>query len=284
MPESKRLIVNADDYGLHPAVNQAVVLAHREGIVTSTTILAGGKAFFVDLTELKSCPQLGTGIHLCLVDQEPVLPPDEIPSLVDKSGRLYASYGGFLKKLTLGQIKLKEVRAELEAQIRRVVEAGLTVTHFDSHQHLHLLPGISRIVVELGKKYNVRGVRIPAEVHPPAGTAPFHLRWLQGKMILNLAVGRRREFLREGLISPDYFIGFSGGGQFTLAQWLKLIPTLRDGVTEVMVHPGADTDELQRQTGWGYHWDEELQALTHPALKLLLDSYHVELINYGHLA
>jgi len=105
MSESRRLIVNADDFALHPSVNRAILLAHREGIVTSTTILAGGMAFFDDMEELRKCPELGLGVHLCLVDQRPVLRPEEVPTLVDQGGRFCATYAGFLKRYLLRQIR-----------------------------------------------------------------------------------------------------------------------------------------------------------------------------------
>ncbi len=283
MPDTKRLIVNADDFGLHPSVNQAIILGHREGIITSTTVLAGGIAFFNGLEDLQNCPQLGIGAHLCLVDQAPVLAPEKIPSLVEDSGRFVSSYSAFIRRLTLGKIKLAEVRDELTAQIQRLIDAGISITHFDSHQHLHLLPGIYKIVAELGAKFGVPGIRIPGEISLPEATTPSALRRLQGKLVLNLAAHRRREFRRYGFHMPDYFYGFGAGGNLSLTHWLRIIPELAPGVTEVMVHPGADTNELQIFTGWGYHWHEELQALTHPALKLLLASYGVERVHYGNL-
>jgi len=284
MPESRRLIVNADDFALHPSVNRAILLAHREGIVTSTTILAGGMAFFDAGEELKSCPELGIGVHLCLVDQKPVLKPEEVPSLVDHEGRFCASYAGFLKRYLLRQVPLEQVRRELEAQVGRIRDLGLKITHLDSHQHLHLLPGIARIVADVARKFDIRCIRVPAEqVKGHQGPTSFTRR-LQGRLVFRLAQKRRREFSRQGFRFPDHFFGFSQGGKMLLNDWLKLLPRLPAGASEVMVHPGADTQELRACFGWGYHWGEELQALIHPQLRLLIMQQNIQLINYGDLA
>ncbi len=283
MPESRRLIVNADDFALHPSVNRAIILAHREGIVTSTTILAGGMALFDAIEELKACPNLGIGVHLCLVDQRPVLNPDEVPSLVDRNGKFCASYPAFIRKYLLGQIRLAQVRREFEAQVARIRDLGLAMTHLDSHQHLHLLPGISAVTAEIARKFAIRCIRIPAE-ETAAMRGPSSLgRRIQGKIVFRLAQKRRREFARAGFRFPDHFFGFQRGGTLLLDDWLKLVPRLPAGVSEIMVHPGVDTQQLRTDLGWGYHWGEEFQALTHPQLRLLIMQQNIELIHYGNL-
>ncbi len=284
MLERRRLIVNADDFALHPAVNQAVFLAHREGIVTSTTVLAGGIAFFNAVEELQKCPHLGVGAHLCLVDRRPVLPPEKIPSLVNKEGRFCTSYPGFIRRLLLKKINLAEVQQELEAQISRLLDSGLKLTHLDSHQHLHLLPGIYQIVADIGRKAGLCAIRTGAERSPLAARSRSPLsRRLQGKIVCRLGEKRRDFFQREGFRCADHFVGFLRGGSFLLEDWLGLIPELPAGTTEVMVHPGADARTLQEQTGWGYHWEEELRALLHPEVRSLLTKNNIELINYGDL-
>lgn len=283
MTAPKRLIVNADDFALHPSANLAILKAHREGIVTSTTILAGGMAFFDSLGDLKDCSGLGIGVHLCLVDQKPVLEASQVPSLVDENGRFTLSYGAFVKKLAMRRIDLSEVRRELEAQVGRVLDHGLKITHLDSHQHLHLLPGICGIVAEISRKFGVRRVRLPAEIVLPGCESTSRLRRLQGRLVYRLARKRRREFKKAGLKSTDHFIGFDCGGCFCREQWFNLIPNLPPGDTEVMVHPGQDAHLLEDMTRWGYRWEEELAALTDPRLKVLLQDHGIQLINYGNL-
>ncbi|RJP80628.1 MAG: ChbG/HpnK family deacetylase [Candidatus Zixiibacteriota bacterium] len=282
MPEPRRLIVNADDGGLHPAVNRAIVRAHREGVVTSTTILAGGPAFAEAVAACRECPGLGIGVHLCLVDQRPVLKPEQVPSLVDREGRMWASHTGFAARWFTGRIRRDEARRELEAQVARLADSGLPLTHLDSHQHLHLLPGIASLVPELAQRFAIRAVRLPAETVHPAGPARGSAaRRVQGRVVYHLARACRRQWRLAGLACPDHFAGFEAGGRFAREAWLGLIPRLPEGVTEVMVHPGEDTGALQRATGWGYHWGEELDALINPEIRDLLTRRGVQLVHFG---
>lgn len=284
MTEVKRLIVNADDLGLHSLVNRAIFRAHREGIVTSTTILAGGAAFNEAVSGLTQHPDLGVGLHLCLVEQRPVSAPEKIPSLVDAEGRLFASHAVFIRKYLLRKISLADVRVELEAQAEKAANSGLILTHYDSHQHLHLLPGVASLVVEIGKKFGINRVRISADDAWAGLASTSWKRRLQGRLVSKLAAKRRRQFAQSGLISTDRFVGFSRGGCLFKSDWLGLIPKLHPGVTEIMVHPGENNVTLDSSTGWDYHWEEELEALIDPEIKSLLKEHGVQLINFGDLS
>jgi len=284
MDEAKRLIVNADDLGLHASVNRAIFRAHREGIVTSSTILVGGTAFNEALSGIKENPELGVGVHLCLVDQFPVSDPVHIPTLVNAEGRFFSTYGLFLRHYLLGKIDLVDVRRELEAQISMAIEGGITPTHLDSHQHLHLLPRISRLVFDLSRKYGIKRIRIPAESAMSGLKADSWKRRFQGKLVSLLAEARRREFGRLGMLMPDHFVGFARGGRMDAPAWRNLIPRLRGGVTEVMVHPGDDNKALTAYSGWDYHWSEELKALTDPEIRSSLEAHGIQLIHYGDIS
>jgi predicted glycoside hydrolase/deacetylase ChbG (UPF0249 family) len=177
--EQLRLIVHGDDFGLAAAVNEGITQAHRHGILTSTSLIACGAAFDHAVSWSRETPSLDVGVHLTLVEEEPLQPPSSIPTLVTDSGRLHRNAWTFTRRYVTGQISLREVRLELDAQIRRVTEAGITPSHLDSHQHLHALPGIMRIVVELARRHQIAAVRLPRERLPavpdlgPAGWLPF---------------------------------------------------------------------------------------------------------------
>jgi chitin disaccharide deacetylase len=281
MPEPRRLIVNADDLGLHEAVNRGIFRAHRQGVVTSASILAGGEAFFHAVQELKTCPNLGLGVHLCLVDQRPVLDPKLIPSLVDFEGHLPSSYLEFTRRYVTGGIKRTEIQQELQAQVERVLETGLQVTHLDSHQHLHMLSGMDDVVLEIGIRNNILRLRLPTD-KLRVGKSSL-LRRLQGSLLSSMASDARRKFESAGFSVPDHFAGFSCGGDFRLECWRILIPHLPEGSTEVMVHPGEDNRALRAATGWDYHWEEELQALISPEVKEMIAARQATLINFGNL-
>lgn len=281
--EAKRLIVNADDLALHSAVNRAVFRTHREGIVTSTSLLAGGAAFSEAVEESKHHPGLGIGLHLCLVEQAPVSDPDSIPSLVGSNGRLVSNYSIFLKRYLLGKIHREDIKSELEAQVTKAVDHGLTLTHLDSHQHLHILPGIARMVEEIGRRFGIKKIRIPAENVRIAGSPVMSKRGLQGRWVYSLAQSCRKMLKHSGWTTPDRFLGFMQGGRMLREDWRSLIPRLPAGVTEIMVHPGEDDLILKSHTGWDYCWEDELSALVDPEIKALLEEHNIELINFGDL-
>src|SRR4051794_14595620 len=144
-----KLIVNADDLGLCEAVNEGIVQAHQNGIVTSASIMANGSAFDHAIRLCKLVPSLDLGVHLTLVEEEPLRQASTIPSLIDGGGRIHPDATIFAKKYVSGAIRLSEVWSELDAQIQKVVSRGVSVSHLDSHQHVHALPQILRIVREL---------------------------------------------------------------------------------------------------------------------------------------
>ncbi|MCX6639819.1 MAG: ChbG/HpnK family deacetylase [bacterium] len=284
MPDQKRIVVNADDLALHPSVNRAICRAHLQGIITSTSILAGGPAFKEAVDSLKALPALGIGIHLCLVDQIPVSPPGMIPSLVDSEGRLHKSHSIFIKNYMLKKIDLGQVRIELNAQVRKVVETGLQPTHIDGHQHLHVLPAIADIVADISQNYGITRVRVPEESFGRYSAPASLARRARGKVLSMLARQARRRFASSGMKSTDHFFGFFTGGRMDKDAWIKLIPALKEGTTEIMVHPGQDDELLQAVTDWGYRWSDELAALCDPEIKSLLLAHGIKLINFGDLS
>jgi hopanoid biosynthesis associated protein HpnK len=277
-----RLIVHADDFGLSEQVNEGIVQAHLNGIVTSASVIANGQAFEHAMRSWRSVPTLDLGIHLTLVEEQPLLAPASIPSLVDARGQLHSHATGFTRKYVLGKIRLREVRRELEAQVRKVLSHGMRVSHLDSHQHLHMLPRIWRMTIELAKEYGIPAIRVPHE--------PVRLYMLQSKrsrsrvlqlLVLNL-------FCRLGGnvrgVHTDHFAGFFFGGHLhkqNLQTLLQHLPPA--GTCELMCHPGC-CDPQTRYRHWGYHWSDELSALVDPEIADVLQRQGIQLISYGQLA
>ncbi len=279
--KAKQLIVNADDLGLHPSVNNGIFRAHREGIVTSTTILIGGSAFTQAVEGLKDNPELGVGIHLCLVDQEPVSEPEKIRSLVKEGGRLPSSHKVFMRDYLLRKIASEEIYVELESQMAKAIDCGIKPTHIDSHQHLHVIPSIASMVAQLCKKFGIERVRIPVDDPSLSYRSKSIKRELEGRVLTLLAKKARRIFTDSGISSTDSFFGFACGGQFDKTTWRSILPRIGEGVTEIMVHPGDNNVNLSSNTSWKYHWEEELNALTDPEIKSQLALHEIQWINYG---
>jgi Uncharacterized protein conserved in bacteria len=175
----KKLIVNADDFGLHADVNQAIIQGHKLGCITSTSLMPTGTAAEAAAALAKETPTLGVGVHLTLVAERPVLPPEKVPSLVDADGRFFPDHMVFIKKYLMGKIAMAELRAECAAQIERIEDWGLKPTHLDSHQHLHVLPGLFDICLELAEKHRIKKMRLPAEAYTFSGGYPAD----KGRMI-----------------------------------------------------------------------------------------------------
>lgn len=280
----KFLIVNADDFGLEEEVNNAVELACQEGILTSTSLLAGGNAFEKAIVVAERNPQLGVGVHTALVGGiKPVLQPSEIPSLVDENGLLLQDYGVFLKKDLRGEINYQEVYRELEAQFEKIQSTGLKITHADGHQHLHIWPKVLPIVVSLCKKYKISCMRIPEEdIRYGRHLANFS-RFLGKTGLSVLAARARKVVLAEGIVTTDKFWGMMDGGKLTERRLLNIIRSLPDGFHEIMCHPGVNNITMSQKYSWGYHWQDELLALTSPDVYRALINAGIHRINYGDL-
>ena len=280
----RRLIVNADDFGLHAAVNRGILAAHTEGIVSSTSLMAGGAALDDAVRIAKQCPQLGVGVHLTLVGASPLLPVAEVSSLLDEAGDFYGSYPLFIKRFLRGKIRLAEVERELAAQIDRVRMAGIQPSHLDSHQHLHVLPGIGGLVLDLARRFSIRAIRIPAEPVAFIGATPATVGRLAGRggltMLANLF---RQHAAAAGIRTSDHFYGMLAGGQLTEPAILAILRRLPPGDSELMTHPGFADESLADAFRWDYQWDAERRALTAPAVRALLAERQIRLISFREL-
>ena len=275
----KQIILNADDFGRHTLINRAVERGVADGILRSTTLMPGGAAFD-DAAELAArSPELGVGIHLTLVNGNPVLPPAEIPSLVTEADVFVDDHTAFAVRLLRGAVNLNEVRAELAAQLRRVEAAGIHPTHADSHQHMHVLPGVIDIALDL-----CRAARIPAMRAPRAPLFAGSFGGI-GQLIgrTGLAVLAHRaaaKAQRCGIRVPDHFVGIVAGEAVDTATLTQIASSLRDGVTEVMLHPGTNNETLVRDCLWNHDFEAELTAVCAPAVRDALAAAGAEIVNF----
>ncbi|WP_425060732.1 Chitooligosaccharide deacetylase ChbG [Sporomusa carbonis] len=281
----KRLIVNADDFGLHENINYGIIKGHTKGCITSTSLMAGGKAFEHALSLAEAQPELGIGVHLTLVGAYPVTDPGRIPTLVDGEGLLCRDYPAFLKKFCFGKIRLEDIRQELAAQVKAVLAAGVTITHLDSHQHMHIVPGIIDVVLDIAKEFTIRAMRIPAEplaffggFKPSAGRVIGR----SGLTILARLAGRKAR--QAGLAVPDHFFGMLAGGSMEERLLLTVMDCLPPGSTEIMIHPGLDDAILNAYFGWNYNWQTELAAVTSSQVAEKLAKGNIELCSFAGLA
>jgi hopanoid biosynthesis associated protein HpnK len=276
-----QLIVHADDFGLSTAVNEGILQAHLHGIVTSTSIMACAKQFEHAVALARSVPTLDLGVHLTLTGESPVADHGDIPSLLGSGGRFPTHARDFLPRYLRGRVDLDDVERELDAQIRKVLSAGLCVTHLDAHQHIHMLPGIRSRVGALARRYNIAAIRNPVE--RPAFYMFDRLgSWVRLAELAALTLFSQLSE-RSGAIAPDHFFGFHFGGRLELRNLLRIIDLLpTEGVCELMCHPGK-ADPASAYLGWGYAWQDELDALTSDMVRQPLGARGVRLISYRDL-
>ena len=290
----RELIVNADDFGLTPQVSQGILDAHRDGIVTSTTLLANGGAFGDAVSMSRRAPQLGIGVHLNLSEGAPVSHPFTIPSLVDAQGTLHLTPGRLRAGILQRKVSLVDVERELHAQIEKVLRADISPTHLDGHKHIHVLPGISAVVIRLAQRFGIRNVRCPVEERPNLASLLRQKRGAQTSVIKQYIVGRsvsrfahgfKEKLETAGLVCPARFYGLSETGFLNLQGVQEILSRLPYGISELMCHPGYVDAEL-RGTGTRLlaQREVEIQALTAPPITKLVADQGIRLVSYRDLA
>ncbi len=282
---TRKIIVNADDFGRHALINQAVTEGVQKGILRSATVMVGGAAFSEAMELAKREPLLGVGIHLTLVDGRPVLPKEAIPSLIDPyTGRFYSNHAAFVKHFLKGNVRLEDVKQELTAQIETFLHIGLFPTHADSHQHMHVLPGIIDTVIALCKEYKIPALRIPAIPVDLWATRKNNLGEQIGRAGLHVLAQRaRRKAHAAGILTTDYFGGIVAGEAVDKKALRLLLLTLKEGVTELMLHPGTDNRILIPATAWQHNFEAELEGVMDPGNLQIMKERDILPINFAQL-
>jgi hopanoid biosynthesis associated protein HpnK len=289
----KRLIVNADDFGLSESVNCGILRAHVHGIVTSATLMATMPGFDHAVGLAKSHPSLGIGVHLNVLRGSPLSPPEAIPSLVGRNGTFLNSFRRFAGRLVTGRIRAEDIQREFAAQVDRVREAGITVSHVDSEKHLHALPILFRAAATIAEAAGVRGIRVPSEtkalVDSSSATAVSRAGRLKAAIVRHYAEKSRRQLRERSLRTTDSFFGVAVQGIVEADVLVKLARKLRHGVCEITCHPGFVDDELVALSAIvGGYWvnnvrEKELGVLTDSRVKEALEANNVELVNFHDL-
>lgn len=279
----KELIINADDFGLSSGVNRAVIQAWREGVLTSASLMAGGAAFDEAVELAKENPGLQVGLHLTLVHGRAVLPPSEIPGLVDGDGNftdnpvLAGMRYFFLKNLR------PQLKREIEAQILRVKDAGIELSHVDGHLNIHMQPVVFAILCELMPRHGITSFRLTRE--RLADNLAISQERKLGKALDAFIFGRlaahcRPRLDRLGISYASEVKGLLSSGRMTEAYLISALETVQEGVSEIYFHPGClPCPEITRRMP-DYRHEEELVALVSPMVKEKLVEMGVVLRNY----
>lgn len=290
----KNLIVNADDLGWTEGVNRGIVEAHRRGLVTSTSLLANGRAFEAGVAAGRENPGLGIGVHLNLSDGTPTAEAGSVRSLLNAEGQLEGGPESLLVRIAARKLSTEEVEREWDAQISKIKAAGISPTHLDGHKHVHMLPGLFEVALRLARKHGIGAIRIAHEESKlrtllTAGSEqPAKVLLKQGVQArgLKLLASDAREMTeRAGIAAADYFCGIAQTGVMTREGVERLLEALPEGTTEFMCHPGYLDEELRNSpTRLQASRQMELEMLTDTAIRKLVATKGIRLINYGFLA
>jgi len=244
-----QLIVNADDFGQTAGINRAVLELHEAGLLTSATLMACAAATDQAIEIARATPTLGVGCHIVLTDGEPVLPPAQIPSLLDPPTDHFAPrLTVFLGRLFAGRIRAEEIEIEATAQIQYLQSRGLHVTHVDTHKHTHMFPRVLRPVLRAARACGIHSVRNPFEpiwaIRATAGTG--FVRAAQVRSLRCLQSTWRRILVEEGFATTGGTLGVSGTGALDTITLHRLLDRVPAGTWELVTHPGYNDADLAR--------------------------------------
>jgi predicted glycoside hydrolase/deacetylase ChbG (UPF0249 family) len=268
----KQLVVNADDFGFTPDVNEGIVEAHRHGILTAATLMANGEAFEDAVRLAHETPSLDVGCHLVLIGGRSLVKRDPLPATITQ----------LLGALALRQIPVYD---ELRAQVRRIIEAGIQPSHLDTHKHTHLAPPILEAVARIGEEFCIPWIRRPLDFPLGAarGTVPV-LKRLTSDSLGFLRGSFHRAIRKHGCRTTDHFAGFQITGRWRTRELIELIAMIPEGSTELMCHPGRCGATLRSApTRLKQSREEELQALIAPEVKKAIIRAGIELVSYRQL-
>lgn len=283
----KRLIVNADEFGIARCVTDAIWECLNEGVLTSTTIVSGGLDFDRAATLVNGRDVCG--LHMSLVDYIPTSPKEKVRSLLRHDGERMWPLREFLPRYFSGKIRKDEIESELECQIVKCLDHHIGLTHVDGHCNLHMMPDIFKIMLRLIEKYKIRKFRFPRE-------PIFNIDWSQPiqymiKCAVTFNAMRNKRYIPEGFNFPDHFLGMAQSTRISESIMLNFLDRLPDGVTEIPIHP-RDYDEHQIREAFGETMyptdyfrggDTEKKALMSKRVRRVMHQKGIVLISYKEL-
>jgi predicted glycoside hydrolase/deacetylase ChbG (UPF0249 family) len=272
------LIVNADDFGYGPGVNRGIIDAARHGAVTATGVFANAGELEKQIEPLLDVEHLDTGVHLNLTHGSPLA--EEMCALTRSEGGRFPGILALLKALISGRITLELVEREWRTQIDQCISSGMEVRFLNSHEHVHMLPGVFTVAERLAAEYGIPHIRV--------ASSEWYCRQTAGSISRNVIIGGMKMFVPARFRSrAPAMLGLARSGKLNLRYLTEVLSTLRSGeVYELMCHPGYTDEavELDPRLARYHHWDNERQALCSEEVKRLCDENDIRLIGYRHLA
>ena len=285
----RRLIVSGDDFGAAPEVNAGIVRAHRDGILTSTSLMVTGDAVTEAVELAHATPRLSVGLHLVLAQARPAAAPRDIPVLVRPDGAFGDQpvvNGLRYAWAYCSQAGRAQLRREVEAQLEAFAATGLRLAHVDGHLNMHLHPMVLPLLLELAPRFGIRAMRLTREAIGPAlqyDRSNLLRKIWEGCVFSALSAWATPRLHAAGIASADRIFGLHQTGHLDARYLTSLIPTLPAGTSEVYCHPAAGTPAVLSRYQPGYDHIGELSALIDPRVRAAIDSTGVTLVSYRDL-
>ena len=289
----RQLIINADDVGMTSGINRAVSECANAGMLRSATLIANGDAFEDAVKTFKEREGFGIGIHFVLTGFKPLLPAEKLSGLIGPDGFLPSGPGELLKKTARGRIVRDAIRRELFAQAERVFDSGITPTHFDSHKHVHIIPAVLDVIIEIAKRFSVKWMREPFEAQGAWAFLPDLEKGQRAKFMKQFAISCasnvarpifRSRIRQAGIQTPAGLYGISPTGFINEKMIRRLCRMLRPGLSELMTHPGiVDKDLIGRKSRLLYSRAREREIFVSPEMKELFEEHKIVLSHFGEL-
>lgn len=277
----KHVIFSADDFGMSVEVNEAIEEAHVKGVLSTASLMVAGPAAGDAIKRAKRLPSLKVGLHLVVIEGHATLPPCDIPELVGKDG-IFPS-----QQLKMGidyffrQTIRRSLRAEIAAQFRAYKASGLPLDHANAHKHMHLHPTVGHMLINIGREYNLRAIRVPNEpAYPNYSETPIQMGdtalryWTQ---ILRFQIKKAR------MVTTNWCFGLAGSGHMTEKTVTKLLDNLPRGISEIYFHPATEKCAYLNHLMPDYEHQEEFSALCSPQIRNLINKKKIALVTWGNL-
>lgn len=275
----KNLIVTADDFGLTKSINEGIVRACKEGIVSFLNFIPSGEAFE---DALRLCPELKLkeiGAHLALTETRPVTDPSKIGTLVVPGGGFYKNHAAFLLKVVLKKINPEEIRLELKSQLEKLKRTGIPITNLSSHEHIHMVPRVLEIFTDLAKEYNIPTIRFPQNEIPCHGLS--FKKMYKTAILSYFNSGIKKRLTAAAISYADNLTGFLDSGNMDEKTVLKILRCLKEGTTELVCHPGFLGPEVLDRYRFHMNCESELFALTSPRVKKAVKDNGISLMGHS---
>lgn len=281
VPLSRQLIVNADDYGRTAGIVQGILQAYREGIVTSTTAMMNMPGIEPSLRLARQESGLGLGVHLVFTACRPILPPQQVPSLVDPEGVFWRTD---VWQSRPDHINLEELWAEWQAQLASFRDVAGQPDHLDCHHFVHLYPPIFEVYLRLARHEGLP-VRVPFEatIANDEDTITIGEDLGLSPEVVAPILNADRDLLRgQPVQHPDHFFGgFYGDDNLRVDRLMEILAAVPEGISELMVHPGLADEELCSTSSYSWQRERELEILCHPDMQKHLGALDIVLVDFG---